>query len=93
MKRSPIPPDETFVEWPRDLREGEREQKEHGGDFRVALTFRDTAGRVWHRDEQGRLDQTGVVAFAGAALVSTANTSATGLVGEAAADDDPEPEQ
>jgi hypothetical protein len=62
-ERSTVPPGPTFLQWPQGtLREVPADdesggtRREGGGNFRVAVTFHDTAGRVWRRDQHGRLD-------------------------------------
>lgn len=63
--QSVVPPGQNFIPWPGGLtREGgDGASREQGSDFRVAVAFRDAAGRTWHRDQNGVLTKTGVVVF------------------------------
>lgn len=65
-----VPPGGQDFYWQQDLRKvadhdtnGHPIYTESPQDFRVALRFRDTAGRQWYRDANGVLTKTGTVVF------------------------------
>lgn len=77
-----VPPGEQKVSWPYELRTpaGQDEHRvplyvESLSEFSVAIDFRDTAGRLWYRDRDGRLTLTGWHLFGEAAVQARSSLS------------------
>ncbi|GAA1451730.1 hypothetical protein GCM10009641_86610 [Mycobacterium cookii] len=80
-----LPPGTQLHDWPQWMHDGEGTL----ADFRVALSFRDTAGRVWRRNEYGVLRWTGITVYP-QPITSTASmgTPAISTTGQPEAQDD-----
>jgi hypothetical protein len=84
-----LPHGKAVIDPPPEVR---REDGTTTDDLNLTLTFRDTAGRVWYRDEHGMLDQTGRKVFARGAVHAEVRITGSGEVREAVTNSDPQPE-
>lgn len=76
VSRSLLPTGKHTLEFPSGAAPKEQHEFETAREMRVAIEFRDTAGRQWKRDRHGQLTKTGEVRFVDASDGAAATNDA-----------------